>query len=122
MAEDAVYGAVFLRMHPTGKAVLSLSEASRGKEAKLAGIAAAELGIPPEAKVLLFVANAGRRNYWKDLEQPNIFKRWMPIPGQLKQMSPRSCASNYWKCLCSITSTSFLCKAKTKVLKKHSGI
>ena len=48
MAEDAVYGAVFLRMHPTGKAVLSLSEASRGEEAKLAGIAAAELGIPPE--------------------------------------------------------------------------
>jgi aerobic carbon-monoxide dehydrogenase large subunit len=48
VAEDAVYGAVFLRMHPTGKAVLSLSEASRGEEAKLAGIAAAELGIPPE--------------------------------------------------------------------------
>ena len=48
MAEDAVYGAVFLRMHPTGKAVLSLSEASRGEEVKLAGIAAAELGIPPE--------------------------------------------------------------------------
>jgi aerobic carbon-monoxide dehydrogenase large subunit len=48
MAEDAMYGAVFLRMHPTGKAVLSLSEASRGEEAKLAEIAAAELGIPPE--------------------------------------------------------------------------
>jgi aerobic carbon-monoxide dehydrogenase large subunit len=48
MAEDAVYRAVFLRMHPTGKAVLSLSEASQGEEAKLAGIAAAELGIPPE--------------------------------------------------------------------------
>jgi aerobic carbon-monoxide dehydrogenase large subunit len=48
MAEDAVYRAVFLRMHPTGKAVLSLSEASQREEAKLAGIAAAELGIPPE--------------------------------------------------------------------------
>jgi aerobic carbon-monoxide dehydrogenase large subunit len=48
MAEDAVYGAVFLRMHPTGKVVLSLSEASQGEEAKLAGIAAGELGIPPE--------------------------------------------------------------------------
>jgi carbon-monoxide dehydrogenase large subunit len=48
MAEDEVYRAVFLRMHPTGKAVLSLSEASQGEEAKLAGIAAAELGIPPE--------------------------------------------------------------------------
>jgi carbon-monoxide dehydrogenase large subunit len=48
MADGATYRAVFLRMHPTGKAVLSLSEASRGEEAKLAGIAAAELGIPPE--------------------------------------------------------------------------
>jgi carbon-monoxide dehydrogenase large subunit len=48
MAEDATYRAVFLRMHPTGKAVLSLSEASQGEEAKLAGIAAEELGIPLE--------------------------------------------------------------------------
>jgi aerobic carbon-monoxide dehydrogenase large subunit len=45
---DSPYGAVFLRMHPTGKAVLSLSEASQGREVELAGIAAAELGIPPE--------------------------------------------------------------------------
>jgi carbon-monoxide dehydrogenase large subunit len=35
-------------MHPTGKAVLSLSEASQGEEATLAGIAAGELGIPRE--------------------------------------------------------------------------
>jgi len=48
MADGPTYRAVFLRMHPTGKAVLSLSEASQGEEAKLAGIAAAELGIPPE--------------------------------------------------------------------------
>jgi carbon-monoxide dehydrogenase large subunit len=48
MADGATYRAVFLRMHPTGKAVLSLSEASQGEEAKLARIAAAELGIPPE--------------------------------------------------------------------------
>jgi aerobic carbon-monoxide dehydrogenase large subunit len=44
----ATYRAVFLRMHPTGKAVLSLTEASQGREAELARIAAAELGIPPE--------------------------------------------------------------------------
>jgi len=48
MADGAIYGAVFVRMHPTGKAVLSLSEASNGEEAKLAGIVATELGIPPE--------------------------------------------------------------------------
>jgi glycosyltransferase involved in cell wall biosynthesis len=27
-----------------------------------------QLGIPLEAKILLFVANAGRRNYWKDFQ------------------------------------------------------
>lgn len=48
MADGLVYRAVFLRMHPTGKAVLSLSERSQGEEATLARIAAGELGIPPE--------------------------------------------------------------------------
>jgi carbon-monoxide dehydrogenase large subunit len=48
MTDAPVYRAVFLRMHPTGKAVLSLSERSQGDEASLARIAAAELGIPPE--------------------------------------------------------------------------
>lgn len=48
VADEAVYRAAFLRMHPTGKAVLSLSEASQGTEAELARIAADELGIPPE--------------------------------------------------------------------------
>jgi len=40
VADDAVYRAVFLRMHPTGKAVLILSEASQGQEAMLARVAA----------------------------------------------------------------------------------
>ncbi len=48
MGDAPVYRAVFLRMHPTGKAVLSLSEASQGEEPRLAQIAGAELGIPPE--------------------------------------------------------------------------
>jgi aerobic carbon-monoxide dehydrogenase large subunit len=48
MADGPTYRAVFIRMHPTGKVVLSLSEASQGEEAKLAGVAAGELGIPPE--------------------------------------------------------------------------
>ena len=47
-AGGGVYRAVFLRMHPTGKAVLSLSERSQGLEARLAEIAAGELGIPSE--------------------------------------------------------------------------
>jgi carbon-monoxide dehydrogenase large subunit len=47
-SQGGVYGAVFLRMHPTGKAVLSLSERSQGREGRLAEIAAGELGIPPE--------------------------------------------------------------------------
>jgi aerobic carbon-monoxide dehydrogenase large subunit len=48
VADNAVYRAIFLRMHPTGKAVLSLSEGSQGQEARLAQIAGEELGIPPE--------------------------------------------------------------------------
>ena len=48
MAKRGTYRAVFLRMHPTGKVVLSLSEESQKQEAKLAGIVAEELGIPPE--------------------------------------------------------------------------
>jgi aerobic carbon-monoxide dehydrogenase large subunit len=48
MADGGVYRAVFLRMHPTGKAVLSLSERSQGEEVRLAEIASEELGIPPE--------------------------------------------------------------------------
>jgi aerobic carbon-monoxide dehydrogenase large subunit len=48
MADGGAYRAVFLRMHPTGKVVLSLSEQSQGEEARLAEIASGELGIPPE--------------------------------------------------------------------------
>ena len=48
MADGGVYRAAFLRMHPTGKVVLSLSEQSQGEEARLAEIASEELGIPPE--------------------------------------------------------------------------
>jgi aerobic carbon-monoxide dehydrogenase large subunit len=48
MADGGVYRAVYFRMHPTGKAVLSLSEASQGEEATLAEVAAGELGVPAE--------------------------------------------------------------------------
>jgi aerobic carbon-monoxide dehydrogenase large subunit len=48
VADGPVYRAVFIRMHPTGKAVLSLTERSQGTEAELAATAAGELGIPPE--------------------------------------------------------------------------
>lgn len=45
MANEA-YRAVFLRVHPTGKMVLSLTTESDGKEAQYAGLVAVELGIP----------------------------------------------------------------------------
>ncbi|MGH3135627.1 MAG: molybdopterin cofactor-binding domain-containing protein [Gaiellaceae bacterium] len=45
MANEA-YRAVFLRVHPTGKMVLSLTTASEGKEAEYAQLVADELGIP----------------------------------------------------------------------------
>ncbi len=46
MANEA-YRAVFLRVHPTGKMVLSLTTESDGKEAEYAQLVAGELGIPP---------------------------------------------------------------------------
>ena len=45
MANEA-YRAVFLRVHPTGKMVLSLTSESDGKEAQYAKLVADELGIP----------------------------------------------------------------------------
>src|SRR5262249_19566362 len=46
MANEA-YRAVFLRVHPTGKMVLSLTTESDGKEADYAPLVARELGVPP---------------------------------------------------------------------------
>jgi aerobic carbon-monoxide dehydrogenase large subunit len=45
MADEA-YRAVFLRVHPTGKMVLSLTTESDGEEAKYAHLVAGELGVP----------------------------------------------------------------------------
>jgi aerobic carbon-monoxide dehydrogenase large subunit len=45
MANEA-YRAVFLRVHPTGKMVLSLTTESDGNEAQYARLVADELGIP----------------------------------------------------------------------------
>jgi aerobic carbon-monoxide dehydrogenase large subunit len=43
---DAAYRAVFLRVHPTGKMVLSLTTDSDGKEPDYAKLVASELGVP----------------------------------------------------------------------------
>ncbi len=45
MANEA-YRAVFLRVHPTGKMVLSLTTESDGKEGEYAQLVADELGVP----------------------------------------------------------------------------
>ena len=45
MADEA-YRAVFLRVHPTGKMVLSLTTEPDGEEARYAELVAAELGVP----------------------------------------------------------------------------
>jgi carbon-monoxide dehydrogenase large subunit len=45
MADEA-YRAVFLRVHPTGKMVLSLTTESDGEEAQYAQLVASELGVP----------------------------------------------------------------------------
>jgi aerobic carbon-monoxide dehydrogenase large subunit len=46
VAEEA-YRAVFLRVHPTGKMVLSLTTEPDGNEAHYAQVVADELGVPP---------------------------------------------------------------------------
>ena len=43
---DEAYRAVFLRVHPTGKMVLSLTTEPDGKEAEYAQLVADELGVP----------------------------------------------------------------------------
>ena len=43
---DEVYRAVFLRVHPTGKMVLSLTTESDGNEGAYAELVAEELGVP----------------------------------------------------------------------------
>ena len=45
MANEA-YRAVFLRVHPTGKMVLSLTQEADGKETQYAQLVADELGVP----------------------------------------------------------------------------
>jgi carbon-monoxide dehydrogenase large subunit len=44
---DEAYRAVFLRVHPTGKMVLSLTTEADGNEAEYAQLVAGELGVPP---------------------------------------------------------------------------
>jgi carbon-monoxide dehydrogenase large subunit len=44
---DNAYRAVFLRVHPTGKMVLSLTTEADGKEPDYAQLVAGELGVPP---------------------------------------------------------------------------
>ena len=46
MADEA-YRAVFLRVHPTGKMVLSLTTKADGNERRYAEVVAHELGVPP---------------------------------------------------------------------------
>jgi carbon-monoxide dehydrogenase large subunit len=43
---NEAYRAVFLRVHPTGKMVLSLTTESDGREAQYAQLVATELGVP----------------------------------------------------------------------------
>jgi aerobic carbon-monoxide dehydrogenase large subunit len=44
---DEAYRAVFIRVHPTGKMVLSLTTEADGKEPEYAQLVAGELGVPP---------------------------------------------------------------------------
>jgi carbon-monoxide dehydrogenase large subunit len=55
---DAAYRAVFLRVHPTGKMVLSLTTEPDGNEPRYAELVADALGVPPlDVKVVPADAN-----------------------------------------------------------------
>jgi carbon-monoxide dehydrogenase large subunit len=55
---DEAYRAVFLRVHPTGKMVLSLTTEADGNEARYAELVGQELGVPPlDVKVVPADAN-----------------------------------------------------------------
>ncbi|HXS44052.1 MAG TPA: hypothetical protein VN751_05465, partial [Solirubrobacteraceae bacterium] len=57
MADEA-YRAVFLRVHPTGKMVLSLTTEPDGNEGRYAELVGEELGVPPlDVKVVPADAN-----------------------------------------------------------------
>jgi carbon-monoxide dehydrogenase large subunit len=56
---DEAYRAVFLRVHPTGKMVLSLTTESDGQEAQYAQLVADQLGIPA-LDVKVVPADTGR--------------------------------------------------------------
>jgi carbon-monoxide dehydrogenase large subunit len=56
---NEAYRAVFLRVHPTGKMVLSLTSESDGREPQYAEIVAEELGVPP-LDVKVVVADSDR--------------------------------------------------------------
>jgi carbon-monoxide dehydrogenase large subunit len=57
MADEA-YRAVFLRVHPTGKMVLSLTTEPDGSEGRYAELVGTELGVPPlDVKVVPADAN-----------------------------------------------------------------
>ncbi len=58
MANEA-YRAVFLRVHPTGKMVLSLTTESDGREGEYARLVGEELGVPP-LDVKVVAADADR--------------------------------------------------------------
>jgi aerobic carbon-monoxide dehydrogenase large subunit len=52
-SDRKAYRAVFLRIHPTGKMVLSLTTEADGHEPHYAGVVAEQLGVPPlDVKVL----------------------------------------------------------------------
>jgi aerobic carbon-monoxide dehydrogenase large subunit len=56
---DEVYRAVFLRVHPTGKMVLSLTTVPDGREAQYAELVAGTLGVP-DLDVKVVPADADR--------------------------------------------------------------
>ncbi len=92
MADEA-YRAVFLRVHPTGKMVLSLTTDSDGKEAEYAQLVADELGVPAlDVKVVARRHRPVRRRATATTRaRPTARRRRSPAPPP-RSATRRSCS------------------------------
>ena len=85
MANEA-YRAVFLRVHPTGKMVLSLTTEADGKEARYAELVAGELGVPPlDVKVVPADTNRfGRGHGYNTSPSPGADAAVVTVAGRIR--------------------------------------
>jgi aerobic carbon-monoxide dehydrogenase large subunit len=84
---NEAYRAVFLRVHPTGKMVLSLTTESDGKEPEYAKLVADELGVPPlDVKVVPADTDRfGEGNGFNSAPSPGTEAAIVSVTGKIRE-------------------------------------